>query len=292
MVTPPLGDAEFSTYGVSAEDMAYLVDLYGLELKEGHLPRLRTNEIVIPEAAAQNRKLKIGDVIGNPNQPAYEQAPKLPTEFVISGIFAAPGNEAWLSFASLEFIQSHEAFSDRSLSFIVVPQVGQKETLDDWLENELANAQINVLTHRHVMGEIQSMKRNIIQTLALLESVIVIVGAVALAVLNYLFVSQRQAEFGVLYALGFSRLQLVWRTLRETIFTTTTAWGLSIVLILIGVLFQFALFKSLGLSLDLFNPVPWLFTLPVPIAVLIVSAGTITWTLSTLDPVSIIERRG
>jgi hypothetical protein len=34
-----------------------------------------------------------------------------------------------------------------------------------------------------------------------------------------------------------------------------------------------------------------LFTLPVPVAVLIATSGTIAWTLSKLDPVGIIERR-
>ena len=46
-----------------------------------------------------------------------------------------------------------------------------------------------------------------------------------------------------------------------------------------------------GLPLDLFSPMPWLLTLPLPIAVLVASAGTIAWMLSRLDPVSIIERR-
>jgi len=42
-------------YGVTAEDMAYLLELYGLELAEGHLPRPNTNDIVIPWVVAQTR---------------------------------------------------------------------------------------------------------------------------------------------------------------------------------------------------------------------------------------------
>jgi hypothetical protein len=54
---------------------------------------------------------------------------------------------------------------------------------------------------------------------------------------------------------------------------------------------QFGLFAPLGLRLNFFNLTPWLFTLPIPVAVLFVSAGTMARTLSKLDPVSIIERR-
>jgi hypothetical protein len=46
-----------------------------------------------------------------------------------------------------------------------------------------------------------------------------------------------------------------------------------------------------GLTLDLFNPAPWLFTLPMPLAVTAVSTGLVAWMLSRLDPVSVIERR-
>jgi ABC-type antimicrobial peptide transport system permease subunit len=293
---PPFTAPEASPFGVYAEDMAYLVELYGLELKEGHLPRPHTNEMVISEILAQNRELQIGDVIGNPDQPAYPGAESLPAEFVISGIFArstTPQDENWLGFVSLEFLESHEAFYIPDVPpLIVVPKAGQKGALDDWLENEVAGIGVSVLTLRREIGRIRQNAQSQMLVFALLESVIAIVAAIALAVLNYIFVAQRQSEFGVLHALGHARLRLVWRTVRETIFTTGIAWGLSAILCLMGLLsLQYGVFAPLGLRLDLFNLSPWLFTLPIPIAVLVATTGTTARTLSRLDPVSIIERR-
>jgi hypothetical protein len=73
---------------------------------------------------------------------------------------------------------------------------------------------------------------------------------------------------------------------------TGAAWGLSAILFLIGLLYlQFRVFVPLGLRLNLFNLTPWLFTLPIPVAVLAATGGTIARMLSRLDPVSIIERR-
>jgi ABC-type antimicrobial peptide transport system permease subunit len=96
----------------------------------------------------------------------------------------------------------------------------------------------------------------------------------------------------VLHALGYGRRQLVRRVLGETAFTTGIAWGLSAIIGLTGMLFlRFALFAPLGLTFDLLNLTPWLYTLPIPIAVLAVTAGTTAWTLSKVDAVSIIERR-
>jgi hypothetical protein len=48
----------------------------------------------------------------------------------------------------------------------------------------------------------------------------------------------------------------------------------------------------MGLRLDWTNPTPWIFTLPIPAVAIAVTAGTTARTLSRLDAVSIIERRG
>jgi ABC-type antimicrobial peptide transport system permease subunit len=118
------------------------------------------------------------------------------------------------------------------------------------------------------------------------------VVALALAVLNYMFVSQRRSEFGVLHALGYARRQPVGRVVRETAFTAGIAWGFSAMVMLLGMLcLRFVIFSPRGLALDLFNITPWLYTLPIPIAVLAVTMVTTARMLSRLDPISIIERR-
>jgi ABC-type lipoprotein release transport system permease subunit len=293
---PPFTGAEASPFGVYAEDMAYLVALYDLELKEGRLPRPGTNEMVIPEALAQNRDLEVGDVIGDPDQPAYPGASSLPSVFVISGVFAeptAPEDGNWWGFVSLEYLERLEPFPMPDVPpLIVVPKAGQKEVLDDWLENELAGRDASVLTYRQQVARVRQNAQSQMFAMALLQSAIALVTAIALAVLNYIHISQRQREFGVLHALGYGRRQLVGRVLRETAFTAAIAWGLSAIIILAGMLYlRFGLFASLGLTFNLFNASPWLYTIPIPVAVLAVTTGSTAWTLSKLDPVSIIERR-
>jgi ABC-type lipoprotein release transport system permease subunit len=293
---PPFTGAEASPFGVYAEDMAYLVALYDLELKEGRLPRPESNEVIIPEALAQNRDLQVGDVIGNPDQPAYPGASSLPVEFVISGIFArpaAPEDGNWWGFVSLEYLERLEPFPmpDRP-SLIVVPKAGQKGVLDEWLENELAGKDVSVLTHRQQVARVRQSAQSQMFAMALLQGAIAIVTAIALAVLNYIYVSQRQSEFGVLHALGYGRRQLVGRVLRETAYTTAMAWAFSVIIILGGMLYlKLGVFASLGLTFNLLNAGPWLYTIPIPVAVLAVTTGSTARTLSKLDPVTIIERR-
>jgi ABC-type lipoprotein release transport system permease subunit len=293
---PPFTTAEASPFGVDAEDMAYLIELYGLELERGHLPRPGSNEMVIPQALAQNRDIQVGDAIGAPDQPAYPGAPSLPVEFVVSGIFAEPpapedGN-GW-AFVSLEFLEVYEPWPIPDvLSLIVVPKAGQKGALDAWLEKELAGVDASVLTQRRELSRIQNKAQQDMMGIALLESLIAIVAAIGLAVLNYIFTSERHSEFGVLHALGYGRYQLVRRVLGETAFTTGIAWALSVIVgVTVLLLLRFGVFASLGLTFRLFDPTPWLYTLPIPVAVLVVTGSTVARTLSKLDPISIIERR-
>jgi hypothetical protein len=293
---PPFSSVEVSPFGVYAGDMAYLVELYDLELMEGHLPRPGTNEMVIPEVLALNRDLEVGDVIGDPDRPAYPGAPSLEVEFVISGIFSraeTPEEENGWGFISLEFLQQVESFPlPDVLPLIVVPKAGEKEALDDWLEGDLAGVEVSVLTHRQEVSRIRLKAWQDMLSIAMIEVVIAVAAAVGLVVLNYIYAAQRQSEFGILYALGYGRRQLVSRLGRETSFTTVAAWMLSAVGALIAMLaVRYGLYEPRGLSFYFFNLTPWLYTLPIPILVLLATTLSTARTLSKLDPISIIERR-
>ena len=124
------------------------------------------------------------------------------------------------------------------------------------------------------------------------EAILAVVAALALAVLNRIFVTQRRDEFGVLHAAGHSRAALIARTVGESTGIAGAAWligAAGCLVFLIGA--QTIVYAPRGMSLDLTNPTPWLVTLPIPVAVVAASAGTIAWELSRLDPVAVIERR-
>ncbi len=298
VLIPPFGSQSINPYAVYAEDLAYLVNQHGLTVLEGHLPRPRTNELVIPQAVARNRGLEVGDVVGDPDRPPYPGASSLPTSFVISGILAqpeVPGSDNWLSFASLEFIESHESYGTVSrhiAQLLVVPKKGQKAAVDEWLVNSLADKDLSVQTYDSAVSEHRQATRSQILSIALIEGAIAIAAAISLAVLNHIFALQRQSELGILNALGYGRLQLIWRTLRETGLTTGAAWVLSVAVCLGGLFYmQYGMFAPLGLQINLLNVTPWVFTLPIPVAVLAAATGTAAWALYRLDPVAIIERR-
>jgi ABC-type antimicrobial peptide transport system permease subunit len=125
-----------------------------------------------------------------------------------------------------------------------------------------------------------------------IEGVVAAVAAIALAILSYFFFNQRRREFGTLHALGRSRRWLVLRTMGEAATVIALAWLIGAVVCLAGLVYmRTILYSPYGLDLNLLNPAPWLFTLPMPLAVTAVSVGLVVWMLYRLDPVTIIERR-
>ena len=283
------------TYAVSYADLEYLVYRFGLELAEGRLPTPGTNELVIPWTFARNRNLHIGDAVGDGAHPLYRDAPVLPAVMVISGIFTPAGSyaeENWLTFASLEYLEDHQAEWQIPQSLVVAARPGQKDALDSWLDGVWNGEAIRVFTYGNQTALFKEQAAGLKTILGLLEGVIALVAALTLAGLTYIFYSGRRTEFGVMYALGIGRRRLIWRGLRESLFTTGAAWLAAVLFFAAVVLaYQRLVYDPAGLQLNFFSPTPWLFTLPVPLAVILAGGAALAVMLSRMDAVAIIERR-
>jgi ABC-type antimicrobial peptide transport system permease subunit len=291
MILPPGGGTDVQIYGVSEADLAVLLELFGMQVQEGRLLQSRSNEIVISAAVAANRDLHVGDVIGGETDTGDTLVvDNIPTEMVVAGILSP--DRPWIGFASYEYLHSHELTSSRDPRWLLIPHEGQKRALDSWLAESVDSTQTRTRIHSIEEREHREMTTSIVLTFAALECMIAAVAAIALATLNHIFFTQRREEFGILNAIGRGRRWLVWRTMKETSSVVIVAWVVGAVLCAIGLLvMQHLVYAPRGLTLDFFSRTPWLLTLPIPLAVVIASAGTIAWVLSRLDPVSIIERR-
>jgi putative ABC transport system permease protein/lipoprotein-releasing system permease protein len=294
---PPGAQIATPVYGVSEEDIPYILDALGMELKEGHLPRARSNEIVISDSLAANRDLGIGDPVG---RGASELDQLIPTELVVAGILQprsaqalpAGGGSMLLGLASYEYLESHELCSLETVSLFVIPHAGQKDEFDTWLEENAEAIGATVWTYAMASRSLERASQGLFLVIAVSENIVAAVVAIALAALNAVFFSQRQDEFGVLHALGKWRVWLLWRTVRETASVVGLAWLAGAAVCVAGLLLaQARIYAPKGLTMDFLSPVPWLFSLPIPLAVITASAGIIAWMLYRLDPVALIERR-
>ena len=287
----PLGSGtDVYVFGVSETDLPILLDSFGLHLQEGRLPQKGSNEIVLSSTIAVNRDFRVGDMIGGSTDTDDELIEdNIPVEMEIVGILSP--DRPWLGFVSYEFLNAHELTSSISRRWIIIPYRGQKQVMDSWLLENVDSTQGQLVLHENEEREFNEMTTSIVLTFAVLECMIAAVAAVALAALNTIFFNQRKTEFGILNAIGYSRMWIVLRTMKETVGVVSIAWVIGAGLCGIG-LFSMYIFYYVprGLTMDFFNPTPWLLTLPIPLTVLASSAGVVARMLRKLDPVAIIER--
>ena len=296
-----LGDTGMPIHAVRQEDMQTLLDAYHVHLGQGMLPDPHAGEIVLSHALALNRSLGVGDTVGQP----VEERDDIPTELIVVGILEPNHTQLrserarelsyapqWIGFAPYEYVDGHEQYAALPTCFLVVSSPGRETKLEAWLEQVEDSSQVAVETFGATVKLGQEIVRALFAFLTVAEVILAAAAASALVVLQTIFFRQRRDEFGILHALGRSRSWLVWRALRESASVVSAAWIAGAVICAAGMLyFQFNVYAPIGLNLNLYNGWPWLFTLPIPVAVVAASVGTIAWALSRLDPVAVIERR-
>ncbi len=295
------GDVGMPIFAVREDDMRVLMDVYRVHLGAGKLPDQRRNEIVLSHALALNRGLSVGGAVGQP----VDERDGIPTEMIVTGILEpdhAPSRAdrvrafayapQWIGFAPHEYVEAHEQYAALPTYFLVVPSPGRELEMETWLEQAIKSPHVAVETFGTMYRFGRQIERDMYLFIAVAQVILAGAAAGALAVLQTIGLTQRRDEFGILHAIGHARTRLVWRALRESASVVSAAWITGAAVCVASMLyFQVQVYAPLGLNLNLYNPWPWLFTLPIPVAVVAASAGTIAWTLSRLDPVSIVERR-
>jgi len=236
IAVPTLGGiGSMHLMGVSQDDVKYLMAHCGVRLKEGRLLEPRTNEFMLSKEIARALELEIGDRVDRSINETYYEYVLEP--LVLVGILegdplpssgqvpvTGSGPSVRVGFVSYEYLDSHELVSSRLVHLLVVPADGRKNGLDAWLEESVASAQTDVVTYNSEYREHQQIVRGLVLVFAVIGGVTAIVAAIAMATLNYIFFTQRQEEFGILHAVGRSRLWLVLRTMKETGSVITVAW--------------------------------------------------------------------
>jgi ABC-type antimicrobial peptide transport system permease subunit len=188
-------------------------------------------------------------------------------------------------------VEAHERYAAVPTYALILPVEGREPEVEAWLEESIASPRVSVTTFRKSYQTHREGERDGLQLMVLAEVFIVTVAIIGLSILNTIFFAQRQDEFGILYAVGHSRPRLLTRTLRESVGVVSVAWLIGAVLCVVFLFYQSNVCVRMGSRLDLLNLRPWLFTFPIPLAVVAASTGTIARMLSRLDPVSTIERR-
>lgn len=281
------GKMPFPIFGLEAPGRKRILERCGLKLVAGRMPEEAKPEAVLSDDIARNMGLKIGDIISHPeSEDSYAPVP-----IRLVGLLHGP---VWLALTSKAQVDSTSPFSFTGyLAFAPTPGDAAQRRLDNAIDRVVDKGKARVWKFAGLVKETQSALANLYLILNLIVGIIVFAIAFVCGLLANIYFTQRLPEVATLAAIGYSRGQLLRRALGETGLLCLLGW-------LLGVLFTVGLLMAVravalaprGLLLDPVDLRAFALTLPLPITITLFAVVTIGLRLSTLDPVSIIERRG
>lgn len=271
-----------AVYSLDTDAIPEIMDLMGMKLIEGSLPAYH-NEIVLHRQVAANKKLKVGDYIGR----LLSKKETLPGCYKIVGIVDGP---SIVSFAPIEYyMEAYRLPYEYIYGGLILPRKGALNEMNAKLDAlQPSNYQIDTLTVEQAWQDEYTTKISVL--VSTIDIFIILIVSSCIGFLCYIYFSQRRSEFGLLWALGFSRQQVINRAFAEVNGINLLGYVFGVILaLLIGVFLNFIYFIPIGDSLKLFDIRYFLGAACSPIFVALFSLIPVWRMLKKLDPISIID---
>jgi putative ABC transport system permease protein len=271
---------------VNAAEIGPLMSLMKLTLKEGRLPSADAQEIILHHLVARNKNLKIGDWFGSD----VDGGETLTGKYKVVGILE--GSTAISFFPMEPFVAKYGIPYPERLGMILIPKEGKLEAMNEALE-KLDSTGIEIRTLDFVRAQHESGKYNVNLLLNLISISIILIVAVCMGFLCYIYYFQRRRELGLLNAIGFSSQEIINRAFAEIGVMSFAGYaaGLS-ASILTGLALKFLLFLPSGQILQLVNPDYFVRSFCIPLFVTLFGVLPVWRMLKRLDPISMIEGKG
>lgn len=265
-----------------SDDIIYMMDLLDLKLTEGRLPK-NGSEIVLHKQVAANKNLKAGDYIGR----MVSKSESLPGKYMVVGII---DGKSIVSFAPIQqYINTYRLNYEYIYGGIILPKSNSLSEMNASLDTiQPSNFQINTLDIEMAGQKESTSKINVL--ISVVCSLVIVIVSSCIGFLCYIYFIQRRSEFGLLWAVGFSRQQVVNRAFAEVNGINILGFLCGIILsFLAGLLLNYAYFIPIGDPLQIINVKYMLGAACSPLFVTLFSLIPIWRMLKKLDPISIIE---
>jgi ABC-type lipoprotein release transport system permease subunit len=279
-----VGKWPFAVIALKQDDMRYWLDRQGVPKVVGRLPAKGAPEAMISLPVARNLNLKIGDALLKPDD--NEGYSPFPVKVV--GIAQT---DVWLMIGSYEYVKENH-FPDVDAMLAFAKDLKSQEKLDRWAEEAFKGERAQIFAYHQLEKQTEEMFSILYKILNVVIGTLVLVITLMMGMLINIYLSQRIVEFGLLQALGYTKGQLLARVMRETMSVVVVGW-------LLGVLAAYSLLlltkrwlmDPKAFALDPLDPGAFLYTVPIPVAILLVATFTVVGRFRKFDPVSVVERR-
>jgi len=272
------------------ENLKEVFDKTNLSLINGRMPKQGEYEIVMHSSVLKNKKLQVGDKFGD----EIDSSEWVSGSYTIVGEFSG---ESVMGFATKNYylngLKDSGVDTDSNTMYAVVfPKSNDLDAMNKNLDI-LDKKEATVTTKATILKMFDEQMDSLNTIMALLILVITFGMSVSVGSLIYTFYNGRHDEFGILYAIGYTKKNVKNLIYKEIFFISILSWALGFVAS-IGVLkiVDITMFHPLGQSAVLFSIYGFTYTIIVPAFVFICATFPIVRSLSKKDLVTVIERRG
>jgi ABC-type lipoprotein release transport system permease subunit len=279
-----VGKWPFAVVSLKQDDMRYWMSRQGVRNITGRLPNSGEPEALISEPIARNLNLRLGDALLKPDDnEAYSPFP-----VKIVGIARS---DVWLMMMSYEYVKANH-FPDVDVMLAFANDLPSQERLDRWAEEAFKGERAQIFAYHQLEKQTEEMFSILYKILNVVIGTLVLVITLMMGMLINIYLSQRIVEFGLLQALGYTKRQLLARVMRETVSVVFVGWALGVgSAYLLLLLTKRVLMDPKAFALNPLDVSAFLYTVPIPLAILLVATFTVVGRFRKFDPVSVVERR-
>lgn len=290
-----VGKWPYAVLGLTLDDTRYFLEREGSRGLQGRLPTPGAAEMVVSRPVAKNLGLVVDDpkaphsvrarsVVQSPeNSDAYSPEP-----VKVVGI---ADTDRWLMVGSIETMR-RDYFPPVDLALVFAKDSAQQPRLDEWTLKHFKGRRAMVYAYKKVRQESDNMFNTLFKILNVVIGTLVTIVTIMMAMLINIYQSQRLVEFGLLQAIGYTKRQILRRVLGETVLVVMGGWVLGLgvaILALKGV--EISLMAPKAFGLEILDPKAYLYTIPLPVCILLVAGGSVLQRFRKFDPVGVVERR-
>lgn len=279
-----VGKWPFVVLGLGQEDMKYYLQRQRSRGITGRLPRPGEPEAIVSQPVAQNLQLELGSILQGPE--ISESYSPQPVEVV--GI---AHTDRWLMLNTIEY-QRLNHFPPIDFAMAFAENLRDQERLDRWAEERFKGLRAQIFAYFQIEKSTNEMFQTLYKILNVVIGTLVLVITFMMGMLINIYQSQRLQEFGLLQAIGYTKRQLLRRVIGESVAVVLVGWVLG-VLLAVGLLrvVKHVLMDPKAFSLNILDPAALLYTVPLPITILLVALVTVVSRFRRFDPVGVVERR-
>jgi ABC-type lipoprotein release transport system permease subunit len=279
-----VGKWPFAVMALAPSDMDYYLARQGSTGITGRLPRNGAAEAVISVPVALNLNKKIGDVLLKPDDSENFSR----QEVKIVGVVNC---DRWIMLSDRKYYADTQPLP-LDFALVFTKNRAEQGRYDRWAEKLLKGQFAQVYAFHQIQKQSAEMFTVLYKILNVVIGILVCVITIMMGMLMNIYQSQRLVEFGLLQAIGFTKSQLLKRVMVESMVVIIGGWFTGLI-VARGclMLVKKILMDPQAFALDIGDPLAVTYTVPVPIAILLVAIGTIWTRFRNFDPVAVVERR-